>query len=82
MIALNRRTMTYTYGKNYLVDIVTTKNEYEAWLYEKDRGMKYFMFGMPTEQQSYFEFMEITRDNVEDYIGLVNDYNDWMERMD
>ena len=65
MIALNRRIMTYKQGCHY-VDIVTKEDMYEAWIYNEDSD-KYFMFGMPKDQQSYFDFFEIVEANIDDY---------------
>lgn len=75
MIALNRRTMTYKHG-DYYVDIVTRDNEYEAWIFT-DESPKFYMFGMPQEQQSYFEFYEIARENIDEYAYLCDE---WKER--
>lgn len=72
MIALDRRTMTYEH-EGYLVDIVTEKDNYEAWIYLKDYGDKHMMFGMPKSQQSYFEFFEIVRDSVLEYTDLIEE---------
>ena len=69
MIATNNKTVTYRCGE-YFVDIVTTKEGYEAWIYRKDYGKKDFMFSCPKEQQSYFEFFEIVKANIPDYAVL------------
>lgn len=54
----------------YLIDIVTLRNDYEAWIYCEDDGVKHLMFGMPKEQQSYEEFLEIVEANIDDYRDL------------
>ena len=77
MIAINRRTMTYTHD-DYMVDIVSKPDlGYEAWIYKEEYGDKHFMFGMPHYQQSYFEFYEIVRDNVENYKYLCEKENNY-----
>ena len=37
---------------------------YEAWLWKNGCGHKMFMFGMPTEQQSLEEFVDIVDGNL------------------
>lgn len=65
----NYTTKTYEYG-DYLVDIVTTDTDYESWIQAKGYGTKHIMFGMPKEQQSLEEFMNIVEANIEDYTDL------------
>ena len=69
MIATSNKTITYMCG-DYLVDIVTTKEDYIAWIYKDSIGKKDLMFGCPKDQQSYFEFYEIVKANVTDYMDL------------
>jgi hypothetical protein len=68
---------TYTVKKGFRVDILTYKDEYEAWLYKKDNGMKSFMFGIPIRQRkldgtpytiTYNDFLEKVEVNVKYYI--------------
>lgn len=66
MTANSYRTITYTDG-DYLVDIVTTPTTYEAWICHKGYGTKNLMFGMPKDQQTRFEFMQIVEANIDDY---------------
>jgi len=67
MIAQNRRTMTYKDG-DYYIDIVTREHPsiYESWIYT-DASPKFYMFGMPQRQQTYFEFFEIVSANLDEY---------------
>ena len=69
MIATSSKTMTYMYDSDYMVDIVTDRASFEAWLYKKDYCAKMFLWGCPKDQQSYFEFMELVEENVPDYIA-------------
>ena len=57
--------MTYREG-DYYIDIVTKDDIYEAWIYT-DESTKHYMFGMPKEQQSYFEFFQIVEANIDEY---------------
>lgn len=57
---------TYECGE-YLVDIVTTGDSYEAWIYRKEFGVKDLMFLVQKKQQTLDEFLEIVEANVEDY---------------
>lgn len=67
-------TSTHTYiHKGYVIDIVITKNDYEAWISMDGYGDKHMMFGMPREQQGYTEFVDIVRANIEDYMDLCDE---------
>lgn len=70
-------TQTYSTKKGFLVDIVTKslKYEYEAWIYHEEYGIKDLMFGVPTEQQTYEEFLEIVFNNIDEYINYYVDYH-------
>lgn len=63
----NVTTYTYDMGDGWMVDIVTMPTEKEAYLYHNGYGVKEFMFGMPNEQTSYDEFLEIVAANFDDY---------------
>ena len=69
MVKIEYKTETYWCGGDWLVDVVTTPDNFEAYLYHKNCGVKKLMFGMPIEQQSYEEFIEIVEGNVDDYTG-------------
>lgn len=69
----------YDYDDEYCIDIITTNDTYEAWLYQYNCGMKSLMFGMPIPQQSKEQFLEIVEANVEDYIPLYCDEIDIFE---
>ena len=72
MIATNDKTITYTCN-GYLIDIVTKKDSFEAWIYTEEACTKHLMFGMPKDQQGYFEFFQIVEDNVGDFVHLCDD---------
>ena len=61
---------TYFFDHHYIVDIFNVDDTYEAWLYNREYGIKDLMFGMPVEQQSFDEFLEIVEANVPEYIEL------------
>lgn len=63
-------TQTYSTKYHFLVDIVKKSNVfiYEAWIYHDQYGVKDLMFGIPTEQQTYEEFLEIVFNNIDEYI--------------
>lgn len=78
-------TKTYSYFKggadNYLIDIVADLDEdtYNAYIYSANYAQKLYMFGMPTDQQSYEDFLEIVDANLEEYI---EDYWDMIETLE
>ena len=59
---------TFKYDENYLIDVVTLKDTYEAWVYHKNYGVKSLMFGCPIEQQTYQFFLEMVEANADEYI--------------
>jgi len=67
---------TYGYEDHYMIDIFKVDGTYEAWLYNSEYGIKDFMFGMPVEQQSLDEFLEIVKANVPEYIDLYKDQHE------
>ena len=71
------KTQTYQYNDTYFIDIVTTSKSIEAWIYNKDCGVKMLMFGLPIYQQTYSEALEIIEANAEDYISFyIEEYED------
>ena len=68
MIATSNRTITYVYDNDYMVDLVATRDSFESWMYNKDYTTKMFLFGVPKDQQSYFEFMQLVKKTIPDYI--------------
>lgn len=62
------KTTTYEYDAGYYIDIVEKSEEYEAFIYHKDYGIKLHMFGMPKSQQDYTAFLDIVEANAGDYI--------------
>ena len=71
------KTQTYQYNDIYFVDVVTTAETVEAWLYSKDNGVKMLMFGLPIYQQTYGDAVAIITANVKDYIiGYIEEYED------
>lgn len=71
----NYKTEAYSFGVDFIVDIVETTDCYEAYLYEKHCSIKDLIFGMPKEQQSKKEFINIVEANLlnDNYI---NDYKE------
>lgn len=59
------KTITLEYNEDYLVDIVITPDEFEAWLYKKGYAIKDMMFGVCRQQVGYEETLENFIDMVE-----------------
>lgn len=59
-------TVTYEHGE-FLVDIVTTSDSYEAWLYQKNYGVKFLMFGAYISLNTLEEFLETVEANLDEY---------------
>ena len=70
---------TYCFDSHYMVEIFKVDDTYEAWLYNREYGIKDLMFGMPVEQQSFDEFLEIVEANVPEYIELYKEHEDTPE---
>ena len=70
MVKIENKIETYWHGGDWFVDIVTTPDNYEAYLYSKGCCIKELMFGMPIKQQSYEEFIEIVEGNVNDHTEI------------
>lgn len=65
------RIETKTYeAMRFYVDIVTNHiaGTYEAYLYEKETGIKEFMFAVPIENNKATEFREMVYGNLYQYI--------------
>lgn len=54
--------------KGWLMDVVTTKDTYEFWIYRENIGIKSLMFGLPKDKQSYDQALEIAKINYPDYM--------------
>ena len=72
---LERKTTSYRVSdySDYIVDIVELSDEWEAWLYHKDYGVKMLMFGFAKKDQNNYPipqemFLELVDANVNDYI--------------
>ena len=65
----NIETTTFIFTKEYLIDIVETDENYEAYIYTKHDGIKMLMFGCPKEQQTEEEFFELVKGTVDEYIA-------------
>lgn len=75
MVKLNIKTSTYWINNDFLVDIVETPENYEAFLYSKDYSIKMSMFGCPISQQSYDYFLELVETNLQEHIeAYKNEY--------
>lgn len=62
------KTETFWVRDLFFVDVNTLPENYEAWIYHKEYGVKMLMFGMPKYQQSYEEFLELVDDDAATYI--------------
>ena len=78
MMKLNSYIQTITFEIDYpsvpgfMVDIVETPEEYEAWIYHENVGIKDFMFGGPKSQsKDRSDFCDLVEVNlhVQDYIS-------------
>ena len=57
-------TTTYEHGE-FLVDIVTTEDSYEAWICRKNYGMKALFFGVFKKQNTLDKFLELVKANLD-----------------
>lgn len=71
----------FTDGK-YLIDIVETRSEFEAWIRRSDCGVSDLMFGVPKKQNpeaektTFDEFVEMVEANLPFYKKTyVEDHN-------
>ena len=62
-------TKTYYAHAGWYIDIVEKSEEYEAWIYCEDHGIKMFMFGTPKDYL-YEHFMENVIVNATDYAKI------------
>lgn len=77
MKEVNNKITTYEYKRNIRVDIVETLDEFEAWIYDENYGVKGFMWGEPKNHmrfnepytQTFEEFKKLVSASIEDYIG-------------
>ena len=74
MKTLSILTVTFDVGGGFRVDVQQDNNNFEAWLWEQNYGVKTQMFGMHTDDVSFKEFVELVEaalDNepyIQDYI--------------
>lgn len=66
MRKINTTITRYASGEWY-IDIVESRDTYEAWLQHRRFGVSELMFGMPKEQQTRDEFMECVSAVLPDY---------------
>ena len=68
----NFKTTTYktNYGDRhkYYVNIAESSYGFEVWLYRENYSVQSFMFGFPKPQVSFEEVLEITENNLPEYI--------------
>lgn len=68
----SRYISTYYATGNYYVDVVKeqvgTKWGFEAWIYNKDYGIKSLMFGDYSYCITLNDFIQLVRENIMDYI--------------
>lgn len=67
------KTETFSYKKDYRIDVVTMKDMYEAWIYRKDYGTKNLMFGVYKRNETYEGFLDLVEANADDYVTIYND---------
>lgn len=68
---------TYRYDNDYYIDIIETSEYLEAWIYNKNYGIKMLMFGTPILEQSYSEFIELAETGAPAFIKYYKeDYED------
>lgn len=60
------KTSTYKIGE-YMIDIVETDDEYEAWIYRSDYGVKHSMIGCDKTQTTRKEFMAVVEATYYEY---------------
>lgn len=76
-------TETYDMGKGWMVDIVEHRGkfgkQYDAWIYEKNNGIKSYMFGVPAKQTPKEEFIDMVANLYDEYIDGYNEDNDALE---
>lgn len=68
MKKIDNITETYWIKDKFLMDIVTTPDSYEAYVYNADYGIKSLMLGLPKDQQDYNKAIELFEYNVMEYI--------------
>lgn len=61
------KTSTYEVGNGFLVDIVVTESEHEAWIYHKDYGIKSMMWGGLNSSETIEDFKALVEANVPEY---------------
>lgn len=61
---LSNHITAHDMGEGWRVDIVTTADTYEAWIYKEGYGIKTLMFGSSQPQN---RFCDMVQDNFEDY---------------
>lgn len=77
MKRVNNEIATYEYKINIRVDIVETPDSFEAWIYDKNYGIKELMWGEPKNntrfnepyRQTFEEFKKLVSASIEKYIG-------------
>lgn len=69
MTKIENSTETFWIRDQFLVDVVTTPEEYEAYIYNTEYGNKMFMYGLLKNTNSYEDVLKIVESNVEEYIA-------------
>lgn len=55
----------------FMIDIVTTDEDYESWIYHKEYADKQLMYGCARESQSYEEFVDLVKmGDIKGYIDF------------
>ena len=77
MKKVNNEITTYEYEIKICVDIVETPDSFEAWIYDKDYGIKELMWGEPKNNirfnepytQTFEGFKKLVNASIKNYIG-------------
>ena len=76
MKKVNNKITTYEYKIKICVDIVETPDSFEAWIYDKNYGIKELMWGEPKNNMRFNEpytqtfegFKKLVSASVKDYL--------------
>lgn len=71
MKKINIKTITYSVGNGFLVDVQIDKNSIEAYIWHKEFGIKMLMFGVTDESLDYF--LKMVEANLSQDIGIYID---------
>ena len=65
----NTKTETYRFMGHFCIDVVETSEAFQAFLYDDQYSIKYFMFGVQNiDGYTKEQFLQFVANNAEDYI--------------